>query len=103
MQRKGASFSVFTNRQGLASWQRSVAELKRRGFSGVVCLDAECHDTTSTKRLLAEEQTLPELSPQALETATRRCAMVVSLLAPDPSKQRTAARHIQAHPPTNPS
>ena len=44
-----------TGRQGLASWPRSVAELKRRGFSGVVCMDAEYHDTASTERLLAED------------------------------------------------
>ncbi len=44
-----------TGRQGLASWPRVAAELKRRQWRGVVCLTAEYSDKTSVERLVAED------------------------------------------------
>lgn len=44
-----------TGRQGLASWPRAARELKRRGYSGVVCLTAEYDDEASVNRLAAED------------------------------------------------
>jgi sugar phosphate isomerase/epimerase len=44
-----------TGRHGLASWPRVVAELKRRGYQGVVCLTAEYTDEAEVKRLVAED------------------------------------------------
>ncbi|HEY3080637.1 MAG TPA: TIM barrel protein [Chloroflexota bacterium] len=42
-------------RQGLASWPRVAAELRRRGYSGTVCLTAEYSDEASVERLIAED------------------------------------------------
>jgi sugar phosphate isomerase/epimerase len=42
-------------RHGLASWPRVAAELKRRGYEGVVCLTAEYSDHDSVDRLIAED------------------------------------------------
>ena len=42
-------------RHGLASWPRVVAELKRRHYSGVICLCAEYSDEASVNRLIAED------------------------------------------------
>lgn len=44
-----------SGRQGLASWPRVAAELKRRGYRGVVCLTAEYNDGTAVNRLIAED------------------------------------------------
>jgi len=44
-----------TGRHGLASWPRVVAELKKRGYAGVVCLTAEYDDHDSVDRLIAED------------------------------------------------
>jgi sugar phosphate isomerase/epimerase len=44
-----------SGRQGLASWPRVVAELKRRSYQGVVCLTAEYSDQASVNRLIAED------------------------------------------------
>ncbi len=44
-----------TGRQGLASWPRVAAELRRRAWSGVVCLTAEYSDEQSVDRLIAED------------------------------------------------
>ena len=44
-----------TGRQGLASWPRTARELKRRGYSGVVCLTAEYDDEEAVNRLIAED------------------------------------------------
>ncbi len=44
-----------SGRQGLASWPRVVAELKRRGYSGVVCLTAEYSDERAVNRLIVED------------------------------------------------
>ena len=44
-----------TGRQGLASWPRFVNELDKRGFDGVVCLDAEYSDEEATERLIVED------------------------------------------------
>ena len=44
-----------TGRQGLASWPRVAAELKGRGYDGVVCLTAEYSDEASVDRLIAED------------------------------------------------
>lgn len=49
-------------RQGLASWPRVAAELKRRNYRGVVCITAEYTDEASVNRLTAEDlQYLKEL------------------------------------------
>lgn len=42
-------------RHGLASWPRVAAELKRRAYSGVVCLPAEYSDESSVDRLIAQD------------------------------------------------
>jgi sugar phosphate isomerase/epimerase len=42
-------------RQGLASWPRVAAELKRRNYHGVVCLTAEYSDERVVNRLIAED------------------------------------------------
>ncbi len=44
-----------SGRQGLASWPRTSRELKRRAYSGVVCLTAEYDDEESVNRLIAED------------------------------------------------
>jgi len=44
--------------QGLASWARVAAELKRRSYHGVVCLTAEYSDETKVDRLIAEDLAL---------------------------------------------
>jgi sugar phosphate isomerase/epimerase len=44
-----------SGRQGLASWPRVVAELKRRSYRGVVCLTAEYSDEHAVDRLIAED------------------------------------------------
>jgi sugar phosphate isomerase/epimerase len=44
-----------SGRQGRASWPRVAAELKRRGYSGVVCLTAEYTDEAAVNRLIAED------------------------------------------------
>ncbi len=42
-------------RHGLASWPRVTAELKRRAYSGVICLPAEYSDEGAVDRLIAED------------------------------------------------
>ena len=42
-------------RQGLASWPRVAAELKRRNYQGVVCITAEYTDESSVVRLATED------------------------------------------------
>ncbi|NLC57945.1 MAG: sugar phosphate isomerase/epimerase [Armatimonadetes bacterium] len=44
-----------TGRHGLASWPRVAAELKRRGYDGVICLTAEYSDEQAVDRLIAED------------------------------------------------
>jgi sugar phosphate isomerase/epimerase len=44
-----------TGRRGLAPWSRVTAELKRRHFSGVVCLSAEYSDEARVNLLTAED------------------------------------------------
>ena len=44
-----------TGRHGLAYWPRVAGELKRRGFSGDICLTAEYSDHASVDRLIAED------------------------------------------------
>jgi len=44
-----------SGRQGLACWPRVVAELKRRGYQGVMCLTAEYDDHNAVDRLVAED------------------------------------------------
>ena len=44
-----------TGRQGLASWTWVAEELTKRGYNGVVCLDAEYNDEQSTERLIADD------------------------------------------------
>jgi sugar phosphate isomerase/epimerase len=46
-----------SGRQGLASWVRVAAELRRRDYRGVVCLTAEYTDETAVERLVAEDLT----------------------------------------------
>jgi len=41
--------------QGLASWPRVAAELKRRDYRGVVCLTAEYSDEAAVKRLISQD------------------------------------------------
>ncbi len=52
-----AEWSVYwtSGRQGLASWPRVAAELKRRGYRGVLCLTAEYSDEPAVDRLIAED------------------------------------------------
>ena len=42
-------------RDGLASWPRVAADLKRRRYSGVVCLSAEYSDHAQVDRLIADD------------------------------------------------
>jgi sugar phosphate isomerase/epimerase len=42
-------------RHGLASWPRVAAELRRRGYQGVVCLTAEYSDGDAVDRLIRED------------------------------------------------
>jgi hypothetical protein len=44
--------------QGLASWPRVAAELKRRTYNGVVCLTAEYSDEARVDQLIAEDLAL---------------------------------------------
>jgi sugar phosphate isomerase/epimerase len=44
-----------SGRQGLASWPRVAAELRRRAYSGVICLTAEYSDEPAVKRLIADD------------------------------------------------
>jgi len=44
-----------TGRQGLASWPRAAAELKKRNYRGVICLCAEYSDQDSVDRLIRED------------------------------------------------
>ena len=44
-----------SGRQGLASWPRVAAELKRRHYAGTLCLTAEYDDETAVERLIAED------------------------------------------------
>ncbi|MHB1296232.1 MAG: sugar phosphate isomerase/epimerase family protein [Anaerolineae bacterium] len=42
-------------RLGLASWPRVAAELRRRGYRGVICLTAEYSDEAAASRLIVED------------------------------------------------
>lgn len=44
-----------TGRQGLANWPIVVGELKKRSYSGLVCLTCEFSDEPSTPRLIADD------------------------------------------------
>jgi sugar phosphate isomerase/epimerase len=44
-----------TGSQGLASWPRVTAELKRRNYPGVICLTAEYSDESVVDRLIAQD------------------------------------------------
>lgn len=44
-----------TGRQGLASWPRVAAELKRRNWNGPLCLTAEYSDHAAVNRLIRED------------------------------------------------
>ncbi len=44
-----------SGRQGLASWPRVAAELRRREYRGVLCLTAEYNDEPAVDRLIAED------------------------------------------------
>jgi sugar phosphate isomerase/epimerase len=44
-----------TGRHGLASWPRVAAELKRRNWTGVLCLSAEYSDRDYVDRLIGED------------------------------------------------
>ncbi|MCC7355968.1 MAG: sugar phosphate isomerase/epimerase [Anaerolineae bacterium] len=44
-----------SGRQGLASWPRVAAELKKRGYAGAICLTAEYSDERAVNRLIAED------------------------------------------------
>lgn len=44
-----------SGRHGLASWPRVVAELKCRGYTGVICLTAEYSDEALVDQLIAED------------------------------------------------
>lgn len=44
-----------SGRYGLASWPQVVEELKRRDYSGVVCLTAEYQDKSQLDRLIRED------------------------------------------------
>lgn len=44
-----------TGRHGLASWPRVLAELKRRNYSGTLCLTAEYSDEADVDRLCQED------------------------------------------------
>jgi sugar phosphate isomerase/epimerase len=53
----GAAWEPYwtSGRQGLASWPRVAAELKRRSYRGMVCLTAEYSDPAAVNRLIAED------------------------------------------------
>jgi hypothetical protein len=44
-----------SGRQGLASWPRVAAELKRRHWRGVLCLSAEYSDHDAVNRLIVDD------------------------------------------------
>jgi sugar phosphate isomerase/epimerase len=44
-----------SGRQGLASWPRVAAELRGRGYEGVICLTAEYSDHDAVDRLIRED------------------------------------------------
>ena len=44
-----------TGPQGLASWPRVAAELRRRDYRGVICLPAEYSDEPAVDRLIAQD------------------------------------------------
>jgi sugar phosphate isomerase/epimerase len=44
-----------TGRHGLASWPRVATELKRRNWSGVLCLSAEYSDHDAVEQLIADD------------------------------------------------
>lgn len=44
-----------SGRQGLASWPKVAQELKKRNWTGVLCLTAEYSDEKSVDRLIAED------------------------------------------------
>ena len=44
-----------TGPQGLASWPRVAAELRRRDYHGVICLPAEYSDEPAVDRLIAQD------------------------------------------------
>jgi hypothetical protein len=44
-----------TGRQGLCHWPTVVAELRKRNYSGPVCLTAEYSDQASVNRLIVED------------------------------------------------
>ena len=44
-----------SGRQGVASWPRVAADLRRRGWGGPICLTAEYSDPASVDRLIAED------------------------------------------------
>jgi sugar phosphate isomerase/epimerase len=44
-----------TGPQGLASWPRVAAELRRRDYRGVICLTAEYSDDPAVERLIAQD------------------------------------------------
>ena len=44
-----------TGPQGLASWPRVAAELRRRDYTGVICLPAEYSDEASVNRLVVQD------------------------------------------------
>ena len=44
-----------SGRHGLASWPRVAAELRKREYTGVVCLTAEYSDEAAVNRLVAED------------------------------------------------
>jgi sugar phosphate isomerase/epimerase len=44
-----------SGRHGLASWPRIAAELRRRGYTGTVCLTAEYEEPANVARLCAED------------------------------------------------
>ena len=44
-----------TGRKGRAQWDRVAAELKRRSYSGVICLTAEYTDEEAVDRLISED------------------------------------------------
>ncbi len=47
-----------TGRHGLANWPTVIGELKKRGYSGPVCLTAEYSDHEATDRLAVEDLAL---------------------------------------------
>lgn len=49
-----------SGRHGLADWPRVAAELKRRGYQGVICLTAEYSDHEAVNRLIAEDMSFAQ-------------------------------------------